>query len=661
MGTETILVVLLVSLALSLLSVRTRRSRMNLLVTVLIAVLVMASAWASWSYRIGTDKPPITNRPIEVKSDGYVSSQTCQACHPREYATWHRSYHRTMTQEATPETVVGDFGVKIQFNGQMFHLQRRGDEFWVDLDDPDWDGEGDERPRVQKQVVLTTGSHHRQFYWLATGQSRYLAQLPFIYLIKERRWTYRRNAFLAPPSTDVSMESGVWNIVCIQCHTTHGQPTFQGYENDIDTRVAEFGISCESCHGPAEEHVRLNRDPRRRYQHHMSGEPDTTMVQPERLSPELASQVCGQCHSAFEPYLASDNLAARPNQVIYNGWPYRPGQDMTKTRLIVQDTEQKRKLPMMQSVLNHPTFMGRRFWSDGMIRIAGREYNALIETPCYTHGDEEAGIMTCLSCHNMHQDTTDSRTLDEWANDQLKPDMLGNLACLQCHESFANDIESHTHHKPDSTGSLCYNCHMPHTTYGLLKAIRSHLVDSPSVVASVETGRPNACNLCHLDRTLVWTAKSLESWHGTPQPELNEDRRTIAASVIWLLSGDAAQRALIAWSLGWKPAQQASGTSWMAPYLAQLLEDPYGAVRFISHRSLRSLPGFETIDYEFDGSSELQASAARQARTVWEKSKVKSEWSADPATLTNAEGNLQEEPFSRLLGQRDDRPIILEE
>ena len=47
---------------------------------------------------------------------------------------------------------------------------------------------------------------------------------------------------------------------------------------------------------------------------------------------------------------------------------------------------------------------------------------------------------------------------------------------------------------------------MTATTYGLVKAIRSHLIDSPTVESSLTTGRPNACNLCHLDRTLDWTA-----------------------------------------------------------------------------------------------------------------------------------------------------------
>ena len=55
-----------------------------------------------------------------------------------------------------------------------------------------------------------------------------------------------------------------------------------------------------------------------------------------------------------------------------------------------------------------------------------------------------------------------------------------------------------------------------------------------------------------------------------------------AAAVLWLLSGDAGQRPLIAWHMGWAPALEASGRDWLAPYLltqhwndfGELLRDP---------------------------------------------------------------------------------------
>ena len=48
--------------------------------------------------------------------------------------------------------------------------------------------------------------------------------------------------------------------------------------------------------------------------------------------------------------------------------------------------------------------------------------------------------------------------------------------------------------------------------------------------------------------------------------------RQVAASLLWLLSGDGMQRAVAAWHFGWQPAQDASGTDWMPPHLAEGLD-----------------------------------------------------------------------------------------
>ena len=36
----------------------------------------------------------------------YASSRECRACHPAAYASWFGSYHRTMTQPASPASVL---------------------------------------------------------------------------------------------------------------------------------------------------------------------------------------------------------------------------------------------------------------------------------------------------------------------------------------------------------------------------------------------------------------------------------------------------------------------------------------------------------------------------------------------------------------------------
>ena len=607
----------------------------------------------------------VEDRPIEVPADGYVSSETCRACHPSQYATWHGSFHRTMTQVATPATVRADFdGVVVDaVPGRPMRLERRGDEFWAEFDDPGWEGDPRERPRLTRQVVMITGSHHQNIYWYATGHDRALNVLPGVYLLEEDRWTPRNAVVLAPPGQGVAMLDGHWNAVCIDCHTTHGKTRFDtpfGSEpirdQAVESTVAELGIACEACHGPAEAHVAANRNPLRRYELHAGGGPDPTIVEPTRLDPQRSSQVCGQCHSIWEfPDSASERAASA------NGLPYRPGDELRATRLLAHPRVNGRSPAMQALIAADPDFVRGSFWADGLVRVSGREYNGLIDSPCFANATAPERTLSCFSCHTMHKTPEDGRTIAVWADThQVSADMEGDAACTQCHETFETDLAAHTGHPAESAGSRCYNCHMPYTSYGLLRAIRSHTVTSPSVRESVDVGRPNACNLCHLDRTLAWSAEHLRDWYGQPVPDLDASEQAVAASILWLLRGDAGQRAVTAWSYGWEPAQAASGTSWMVPYLGELLGDPYDAVRFIAARSLRTVPGFETLRYDFTGERSERIEAAVGALGAWRNS-TRSRERRDPELLFGSDGTLDTAAMRRLFDERDRRPLFLRE
>ncbi len=626
-----------------------RLSRIFQAVTLLLVPFLVACNLSD--YRRATDDRPPRNRPIQVREDSYTSSQACQSCHPDNYRTWYGSFHRTMTQVADADTVAGPIDQPFYFLGQSFRLLRHGRDVWFQMDKA---GPGGQPRRLR--LAMITGSHHMQVYWYATGHSRKLGQIPYIYLIEEQQWIPRNATFLTPPAPEIkSALPGAWNMACIKCHTTQGKTRSPDWgrsnvdmtELSFDTRVAEFGIACEACHGPGEAHVLLNRNPLRRYAFHLNGTPDPSIVQPARLSHELSSQVCGQCHAILEFYEKDDF-----QQWMDHGYPYRPGQVLSESKLVVryQDRQQPR---LRQLAKRKPTYWEEKFWSDGMVRVSGREYNGLIETPCFQRGQ-----LSCLSCHAMHQSPEDSRPLSQWAIDQLKPGMRGDQACLQCHNPARFDTPNHTRHAPDSSGSRCYNCHMPYTTYGILKAIRSHQIDTPTVQASLQTGRPNACNQCHLDKTLDWAASRLEEWYDVPRPKLSREERSVAASLLWLLRGDAGQRALMAWSLGWDSARQASGSDWMPPFLGQLLEDPYDAVRFIAARSLRRSEAFADWSYEFFGPTEVRAAAHREVLERWQRLPH----GADrPAGLIDANGAVNRDLQERLLGQRDDRVVSLAE
>jgi hypothetical protein len=603
----------------------------------------------------------VTNRPIQAPTGNYVGSAACRSCHPHQHGTWYDSYHRTMTQVATEKSVLGDFeNVRLQGNGLSVKLFRQGKQFIVEMHVQHL------KTTFVTPVVMTTGSHNRQAYWLATGEhSRALTILPYMFLLEEQKWIPRHSGYINPRCLEEYPELAVlkadnrrWENACIRCHTTHGRRDAEADKAGptagvSGTQAVEFGISCEACHGPGAEHVRVNSNPLRRYERRLAGGPDASIVNPARLPHDRSSEVCGQCHS-----VVMNRSHEAHQEWLRNGNTYRPGQDLSADRLNFIIRGRSDLMPAERPPEWRIPVENGAFWSDGMIRASGREYNGLLDSPCFQRGQ-----MSCLSCHRMHQASDDPRKRHEWADDQLGSGMEGNAACVQCHEKFTSgdQLTRHTHHAADSPGSNCYNCHMPFTTYGILKAIRSHQISSPSVQQSLQTGRPNACNQCHQDKTLAWTADLLARRHQIPKPKLSEDERRIAATALWALRGDAAQRALMAWSYGWADARAASGSHWQVPYLAQLLEDRYDAVRIIAHRSLRSFPGFRDVTYDPVGPVGQRASARRRVREIWASARQSSKRPFAPAILIDEKGQVLESEFDRLWGQRDDRAMTINE
>src|SRR6185369_3214458 len=102
------------------------------------------------------------------RPDTFADSSSCKACHADQYSSWHASYHRTMTQLASPEAVRGNFdNVSLELDGAIYRLEKKGDEFWVEMPDPEWrlrqpkNGPVDSNaPRVRRRITMTTGSHH---------------------------------------------------------------------------------------------------------------------------------------------------------------------------------------------------------------------------------------------------------------------------------------------------------------------------------------------------------------------------------------------------------------------------------------------------------------------------------------------------------------------
>lgn len=573
----------------------------------------------------------LADHPVQRTQDGYASSAACRACHTRQYESWHASFHRTMTQRPSATAVLADFATTLSLDGERYAFSRDGERYLVDMPRPEWWQAPAPGSRIQRPVELVTGSHHYQVYWVSSGNSAVLAQLPFVWLVHESRWVPRRAVFVAPPET-VGDEYGRWNSTCIRCHATNGHPNRDpGPPEVARSTVSEFGIACEACHGPGAAHAEQMRNPLRRYAAHLGMAEAAGMVNPRKLANERGIQVCGQCHSINGP------TREEYEHWLKSGFRYRPGDDLAQTRGIHPEG----------AADPDPGY----FWPDGMVRVTGREYHGLRSSPCF-----EGGEFSCMSCHALHKPESDPRSLQQWRRAQLRHFDDRNGRCLQCHEPLKapEALQAHTRHRAGSSGAECVNCHMPHTVYGLGKAARSHQISVPDVAADLAAGRPNACNLCHVDQTLDWTADHLFKWYGKRRPALDGDQKRIAASLLDLHRGDAGQRALAVFSLGWAPARAVAGEDWMLPHLLYAVEDRYEVLGLVAYRALRQFEAAKSLNADFL-SLPLRKRRAAVERALAPAAPPK----ADPRRLIGTDGRPDEAGIRRLREAQDGRPVVL--
>jgi predicted CXXCH cytochrome family protein len=316
-------------------------------------------------------------------------------------------------------------------------------------------------PFTKDDVAFVYGSIWKQRYFKKIGDDYF--PLPVQWDVTHKTWapysvkagTDWWAAFY--PGDNFKRPTGA---LCDGCHSVN---------YNIQTKaVTEWNVGCEKCHGPGAAHVQR---PSR-----------ANIVNPARLDYVQANDVCIQCHSQGQPL-------KNPIEGKYYDWPvgFHVG-------LNLSDYWRLEDHKLGETSFTH--------FADGTAHKNRMQGNDFVQSLMYTRS------VTCFSCHDPH------------GNDNVA--MLrgkGNALCLGCHGPnspigpFADSIQAHTHHKLDSTGSQCVSCHMPliEETLGSVK-VRAHTFRFITPADSDALKIPNACNLCHTDKTTAWATGALKTW-----------------------------------------------------------------------------------------------------------------------------------------------------
>jgi predicted CXXCH cytochrome family protein len=511
--------------------------------------------------------------PRDLHRADFVGSNACTRCHPAHAESFERTFHRSMTREASRESVLAPFAGETLTYGDLrarmsTELDARGaPRFVVALSRIRPDGDGEE-PLDRAVVARTVGSRRDQQF-LAQQDDRYV-RLPVAWDIEEARWIHVNEAFLTPDPAgldegrvaleDYARHVVTWNDNCIFCHNVGPRPGRDPATGRFSTEVAELGVACEACHGPGSEHVRANASPLRRYALHgglagsLVDRPDPTIVHPARLSPERAADVCGRCHG--------QRITEEIGRFLEAGDPFVPGEDLALYSAPL----------FLDTTLNGEAVFAPRFWSDGTARLTAYEYQGYAQSRCASEGG-----LTCNDCHGMHEG--DPRG-------QIRPSVSGDRMCTRCHEALGARDARRAHVRPETPEEArvsgaharvaCIDCHMPRVVYGLRDTHRSHRIDAPRRAAGPRTSdRLDACALCHLD----------DSHLGRMRP--------LPAAVEDLFAGDPIQRAVVASALGRLDPRAPEVGFERRARLSLLLEvmrgDRYPGVRSVAWASARGL------------------------------------------------------------------------
>ena len=393
--------------------------------------------------------------PVEGKARVFVGAKTCRDCHEDFYKLWSTSWHGLAMQPYTPDFAKARLSPQkdaVVIGKRKFRAEVGPAEGWVRQSGP-------EGERTYPIAHVMGG---KNVYYLLTPMARGRLQvLPVAYDVHKKAW-YDMAASGVRHFPDRRDEALDWtdrmfafNTTCFNCHVTELSTNYDLAADAYHTTWADPGISCQSCHGSAKEHVEAMQA--EDVGHHASKE--IKIIRTKEFIPAQMNDMCATCHAKLIPL----SLSFQPGDKFFDHF------DLV--------------------TLEHADF-----YPDG--RDLGENYTqtSWLMSPCV-----KSGKLDCNHCH-----TPSGRPRFEGRQ--------SNQSCMPCHEKLVKDAVAHGHHEGGSKGNECIACHMPMTRFAAMGRT-DHSMRPPTPATTLAFKSPNACNLCHADRDASWADGWVRKWY----------------------------------------------------------------------------------------------------------------------------------------------------
>jgi tetratricopeptide (TPR) repeat protein len=456
-----------------------------------------ADRWATAIER--SNKATEKKIPVQPVALSYFGSDSCRACHTEIYRHWAESGMSKMFRPYAPQNIAGDFknnnefylGDEPHYQGGKFELKRAPDRHLFArmavrenrhyFDILQSDGKWHSYP-----VDYTIGSKFEQAYAtkLPNGE---IHVFPIQYNVLHKHWINFWKVIDGPGSERADPRtwerlgaSTSYQAICAVCHTSQLRNVKGGGFDVNNVEFKEPGIGCEMCHGPSGGHVLEMSE----HDYHAK-EPLDPPVNFHKIDSRTFVAICAQCHM---------------QSAIRN-----PGPDGELNYVSSGEFFGDR--------LQQPfgEFSRKGFYKDGRFRQTTFIVEALERSRCFKKAE-----VSCGNCHDPHGHDSASNPTSLKFRDH--PDLM----CTSCHSQFrdAAAITRHSHHRAESEASRCVSCHMPRIMDALLFRARYHQIDDiPNAEMTKRFGQeesPNACLLCHTDKSAEWAGQQLSAWKPPP-------------------------------------------------------------------------------------------------------------------------------------------------
>src|SRR6267143_2241134 len=332
---------------------------------------------------------------------GYVGSRACAKCHPSVYQSFLRTDMGRSMSEITPgllekiPTTASIFDPKLS---RHFELYARDANLYQSEDETTSSGKEVFRETRKLEWIIGSGANGSG---AIVKEGGYLFEAPLSFYAKPHHWALSPGYEFGDYGFDRPILPG-----CIVCHSGQPRPIQDGNGRFQEPPFAELAIGCENCHGPGEAHVSAAQ----------MEFPLDSIVNPSKLSPWLADNICLSCHQTGD---------ARVLQAGKTYRDFRPGAELDDTLSIFLVPFSRESAPK-DDLLEH--------------------YLSMRLSKCYL---KSGGRLGCISCHDPHVQPAPRETAAYFRQ-----------KCLACHteKSCAVPLSLRQHQAPPDD---CAGCHMP--------------------------------------------------------------------------------------------------------------------------------------------------------------------------------------------------------